>query len=370
MNRRQFLAYGGVGAAVSASTTAYAQSASTVFDLTIEPVDVEMIDGRVLYQLLFYSAVTPAPRPVLRMREGERVTVRVRNNAPEAHGFAIPGVSGSSIAAIPPGQTGQATFTAPRGGTYLYLDPTNAPAHRLLGLHGALVVAPANPRTASGVVTPFSQSSLTSAATLLFEAMRDAPGARYRGDPWKPEREKVWLFSQVDPALSELADLRRPIDGPTIARTFAPRYFTINGLSGFDSSEDESIKPKGYVGQPILIRSLNAGGVTHAPHIHGNHVLECSGIDATGAVVVRDNIIERDSWTMRPLDRKDMLLPFERPQDVPPAAWPPKEEPFPMRYAMHCHTEMSQTAGGGNYPQGLVTHWELLGPARPTSSTT
>jgi hypothetical protein len=29
---------------------------------------------------------------------------------------------------------------------------------------------------------------------------------------------------------------------------------------------------------------------------------------------------------------------------------------------MHCHTEMSQTAGGGNYPQGLVTDWELTGP--------
>jgi hypothetical protein len=28
---------------------------------------------------------------------------------------------------------------------------------------------------------------------------------------------------------------------------------------------------------------------------------------------------------------------------------------------MHCHTEMSQTAAGGNYPMGLVTHWEMTG---------
>jgi hypothetical protein len=39
-----------------------------------------------------------------------------------------------------------------------------------------------------------------------------------------------------------------------------------------------------------------------------------------------------------------------------------KEEPWPLRYVMHCHCEMSQTAGGGNYPMGAVTHWEMTGP--------
>jgi hypothetical protein len=33
-----------------------------------------------------------------------------------------------------------------------------------------------------------------------------------------------------------------------------------------------------------------------------------------------------------------------------------------MRFVMHCHTEMSNTAGGGNYPQGIVTHWEMTAP--------
>jgi hypothetical protein len=32
---------------------------------------------------------------------------------------------------------------------------------------------------------------------------------------------------------------------------------------------------------------------------------------------------------------------------------------------MHCHIEMSQTAAGGNYPQGLVTDWQMLGPYIP-----
>jgi len=62
---------------------------------------------------------------------------------------------------------------------------------------------------------------------------------------------------------------------------------------------------------------------------------------------------------MPPMARKDMLLPFVKPFDAP--VWPPIEEKFPMRYVMHCHCEMSNTAGGGNYPQGMVTHWEMLG---------
>ena len=52
------------------------------------------------------------------------------------------------------------------------------------------------------------------------------------------------------------------------------------------------------------------------------------------------------------------------PDEIPAAAWPPKEEPWPLLYPMHCHIEMSQTACGGQYPQGMVTHWELLGPSR------
>jgi hypothetical protein len=41
-----------------------------------------------------------------------------------------------------------------------------------------------------------------------------------------------------------------------------------------------------------------------------------------------------------------------------------RQEPWPLLYPMHCHIEMSQTASGGQYPQGMITHWELLGPSR------
>lgn len=363
MNRRMFLGYGAAAAAI-APGVAMAQTPARIIELTIEPTDVELIDGRVVFMWLFYGDQQTSARPVLRAREGELLTIRVRNNAAEPHAFAIPGIAGAEIPAIAPGGVGVATFVAPAGGTYLYLDPLNAPAHRLVGLHGVFISESTQSATARGAITPFSSTRLTPAVEAVFDACGPHP-ARFPGDPWRPGREKTWLFAQVDPALCALAEQRQPLDGARVRQTFAPRYFTINGLSGFDASEDAATKPKGYVGQPLLLRTVNAGMATHAPHIHGNHVLELSGVDAQGRQIVLDNIVERDTWLLRALDRKDLLLPFEAPQDIPAAAWPPREEPFPLRYAMHCHIEMSQTAGGGNYPQGITTHWELLGPVRP-----
>ena len=33
----------------------------------------------------------------------------------------------------------------------------------------------------------------------------------------------------------------------------------------------------------------------------------------------------------------------------------------PLMYPMHGHTEIDQTSAGGNYPQGMITHWVILG---------
>lgn len=360
MQRRQFLVYGAAwGSALALGADARAQTGSAIeAALTIEPVDAEMIDGVSVFMVVFFSA--GGPRPVLRATEGDSVTLTIRNNDSRAHGFAIPGVPGASIASILPGREELVRFTAPRGGTYLYLDPTLAPVNRLLGLHGAFVVAPREPMTSTGVVTPFSRAALTPAIANVFEAL----GASYRfpGNRWTPDRERVWVFSQIDPVMNARVDAGAAIDPRAAAATFHPRYFTLNGKSGFDASHDPASKAEGYIGEPLILRVLNAGLATHAPHIHGNHLMELSGVDASGAQIVRENLIELDTWTMAPLDRKDMLLPFERPEDIPDAAFPLREEPYPLKYPMHCHIEMSQTAGGGNYPQGLITDWEILGP--------
>ena len=378
MKRRSFLKASALGAAtattlgLSASQGHAATTTSTYFALTIAPANAQMIDGVMVYVLAYFLDSTLASAE-LRVREGETITIDVINQDVEPHGFAIPGIAGAMIPAIESGASARLTFVAPAGGSFLYVDPYKAPLNRILGLHGAFMVEPAVGTTTSGSPTPFSRAEHTPQIAALFDALGGG-SARFPGNKWDPTdpaREKLWLFSQTDPLVNAAVAARQSVDPAKVISTFLPRYFTINGLSGYDTavhgpeymhSPAERIMASGRQGQPTIIRTMNAGLATHSVHIHGNHCMTLTETDAAGRNFLETNLYEHDVWMLKPMHRIDVLLPFERPPDIPLAAWPMKEEPWPLRYVMHCHCEMSQTAGGGNYPQGAGTHWEMTGP--------
>jgi hypothetical protein len=376
MKRRHFLQLSAAGAAVTAVmplSSGHATSTGNYFSLTIAPANAEMIDGTMVYTLAYFLNLSD-PHPIMRVREGDQITIVVTNAHSERHGFAITGIPAATIAAIEPGASATVVFAAPVGGSYLYVDPYKAPLNRVLGLHGAFIVEPLNGSTPAGWPTPFSRASQTPQIQALFDAFGGGH-PRFPGEKWNeidPQREKLWLFTQVDPVLNARIGAGQLVDPATVVNSFLPRYFTINGLSGFDtaihgsgganpSHPANNIMPSGRQGQPCLIRTMNAGLATHAVHIHGNHCMECTESDDLGNNHCETHVYERDVWQLKPLHRIDVMLPFERPPDIPVGKWPPRDEPFPLRYVMHCHTEMSQTAGGGNYPQGAVTHWQMTG---------
>ena len=142
------------------------------------------------------------------------------------------------------------------------------------------------------------------------------------------------MQTQVDPRFNALLEgndsdpiQSSPSLTSSIWDTWTPRYFTINGRSGFDLSRHEDVVAKNFIGEPTLIRCLNAGLAHHSNHIHGNHVFELaegvpvldgSGRNAnSGGMAVLNNVPERDVWPMWPMQRCDMLLPFEMPPDIP-----------------------------------------------------
>jgi hypothetical protein len=378
MRRRKFLQIGALGGAAALSapaSKAIASTGRTQFSLTIAPANVEMIDGTHVYMLLYFlDNITP--RPVIRVTEGQQISFTIKNNDTRPHGFAITGIPASTITAIAPGATGTVSFAAPIGGSFIYVDPYEAPLNRVIGLHGAFIVSPTDGTTPVGSDTPFSRSAQTVQVQSFFDALGGGH-PRFPGEKWNPNdpaREKIWLFSQTDPSLNAAVASGATTTGASVVANFLPRYFTINGLSGFDTAVHGGntpsvgheggrlIEPTGRQGQPCLIRSMNAGLCTHSPHIHGNHVMVCTEHNDFGNSVCETHVYEHDAWLLRPLERIDVVLPFERPPDVPAASWPPRDEPFPLRYVMHCHNELSQTAAGGNYPQGAVTHWEMTAP--------
>jgi FtsP/CotA-like multicopper oxidase with cupredoxin domain len=253
------------------------------------------------------------PGNVIRAIEGDTLTVSVTNTLDQAHSFAIAGVADSGP--IGPGATRQVSFDAPRAGTYLYADALDAPVNRVLGLHGALVVAPAG---AGGV--PF------------------AGGPRF-------VREHVWVFSCLDPRWGDRARRGRRIDPDS----FEPRVFLINGRFGDFSSEALGTAAHGRVGEPALIRMVNAGLMVKSIHFHGNHVRVLAR-DARPPVVA----MNKDTVFVDRGEVVDVLLPF----DAPPDAFPPVRRSV---YPVHDHQELTQTLEGGLYPNGLLTDWHLEG---------
>jgi hypothetical protein len=407
MKRRDFLKFTGSGIAAIAVGSAggwslfkprVAQAAGPI-DLTMVNADHEMVDGVPVKAWAYSTQLAPAggaplgarvPGPVLFVTEGEAVTLLVANQivADPAdgagtggeHGFEIVGVPGTRVESIPNnGAPVTITFTAPSAGTYMYLDPRNAPVNRVMGLHGAMIVLP------KPVANQTPYSNPTQAVQNLFDDFGTTP--HFPGHPWNRERNVIWMFSTLDP-VKHAAAYSHPtgIDPNQFTRAagYLPQYFTINGKSGFYAAQhggathdhtngpdsQTNISIHGNVGQPLIIRVLNAGLMWQSPHIHGNHVYEIFEYTPGGQRRVLDNLQLIDTWTMPPGAICDQVLPYISPPDIPPDFWQrvaagTNEELLPLLYPMHDHQEVSNTAAGANYPQGAATHWQIDGYIDP-----
>lgn len=381
ITRRNFIRYGVAGVVVVAGAVAAGKlspifrtgsSAVLHIKLAITEALMEMVDGKLVYHWAFEDLnsaghLPQMPCPLIQAIEGDSIELSLTNTLPDTHGFRIPGVPGAVGAGIEiaPGETKVLTFAAPAGGSYMYLDHLNAPVNRVLGLHGPMVILPRAGNTPYSSPTPNVQQ--------LFNDL--GKSAQFPGEPWIPERTRIWLLNTIDPAFNSMAQKRQTIDPIRFKENFLPRYFTINGLSGAFASHDHHIIPAGRIGQPHLIRILNAGMAADSLHIHVNHVYVLSRVDDQGNNRVQENVFYIDTMTAKPMERMDWLLPFIRPPDIPGDESVPLRTLIsqelaltlggvgqsPLSMPMHDHMEMSQTAAGGNYPQGLVTHWEITG---------
>jgi len=363
ISKRELLKFGGAGAAALAlgSTGLIVLPARRAHAAEPEPVTpwlsdnielfindgiIEMIEGTPVYfwgwgfrsGAVDESAALNTPGPVLWTNHGESVSLSVTNNLNEEHSFFIAGVVDSGP--IAPGETRQVSFSAPSPGTYLYQDGLNQPVNRTLGLNGVLIVMPAD-------------GSLVAHPDLAAEH-------------WTFATQWVWIFNEIDPAFNARAQADQSIEPADFLARFKPRYFTINGRMGSVANHQETAPDTtvhGVIGEPALIRIVNAGVAMHGPHFHGNHVFPLLHNAA-----IPDVIMWKDTLKVMPADRVDVFLPFA----IPPNAvhYPPPADGSAFlrqlhgremegKWPMHCHVEMSQTAAGGLYPQGLLTDWRV-----------
>jgi FtsP/CotA-like multicopper oxidase with cupredoxin domain len=390
MKRREFIKQGltGLAAIIVGSVhiprlfRSEAFAATRTFDLAMEGAMVEMIDGTQLFHWVFSSPLSNPPigpsfpGPAIFATTGDDITINITNHLLEPHAFQIVGTR-VLTPPISPGQTRSVSFRAPAAGTYLYIDPLNDPVNRVLGLHGAFIVSPATGNTPYTFPTPSVQQLFDDLGTTpQFPPFALAPPG------WDPHRFRIWLLHQIDPIFNAqaeadfLAGRASTVSAARMRAEFLPRFFTINGKSGAFAALDHAVELEGRIGEPMLVRLLNSGLYTHSNHLHGNHFY----VTAENGSVQR-NVVFIDSQTLKPLDRTDWLVPFIRPPDIAgdPATplrnlipnellltingpnGSPGVQQSPLEYPMHCHMEISQTAAGGNYPQGSIAHFKFLG---------
>ncbi|MHB1327330.1 MAG: multicopper oxidase family protein [Gemmatimonadales bacterium] len=119
-----------------------------VYELECSEIDWEVEPGRRLKAWAYNGQV---PGPQIRVREGDRVRMVVKNNLPEStsvhlHGLEIPndqdGVPFITQPPIKPGQTYTYEFVVPNSGSHMYHSHHNAAKQVSMGLLGAFIVEP------------------------------------------------------------------------------------------------------------------------------------------------------------------------------------------------------------------------------------
>lgn len=343
MNRRDFLKWGAAGAVSTVaggvallSWTPRAYAATVTVRLNAVKGPVAMIDGTSAF-IWSYSQTTTAalPGPTILCQAGDTLVIQLNNTLSVPVALHIGRTTSRTV--VPAGTSLEWSVPAPAAGTYLYYDDQNHGVNRVLGLAGTLVVMPAGVK----------DQSFTGGPTFV--------------------RQYKWVFGAVDPSWGSLVETNGDAYVTQIdPATYLPRYFLING-SSFDATAEHNTELYGLVGEAALVRILNGGGMVHSPHFHGNHVdqISVNGVNYASGWKAKDII------PMLPMDVKDVIYPFNPPVDAWPqigsAAALSSLNQYPQSYPMHCHSEMSQTAGGGLYPNGL--HCAInIGVAPPEES--
>ena len=185
-----------------------------VYNLTASKIQWETVAGMTVAAFAYNGQV---PGPQIRVTEGDRVRVVLKNELPEStaihfHGLELPndqdGVPFITQPPVKPGTSFTYEFTVPNSGSHMYHSHHNSAAQVSLGLLGAFIVAPGNP----------------------------------------------------------LPIERADVDYVMILNDGAHGY-TFNGKS-FPATEPVVAKP----GQKLRIRFMNEGMMIHPMHLHGMHM--------------------------------------------------------------------------------------------------
>ncbi len=276
MQRRQFLrsaALGGAGVGLAGVMPAWAQPTSvglvrplptvsgTDIALTIGKVPVK-VDGKLSRAIGINGTV---PGPLVRLKEGQKVRLRVTNTLDEDssihwHGllvpFAMDGVPGVSFPGIKPRSTFDYQFNVVQSGTYWY--HSHSAYQEEDGVYGPIVVDPAGADPIAydrEHVLVLSDHSPMSGAT-IYKKLKQMGGGYFNmqrltlsgllaGRDMTAAERREWAQMRMDPA--DIADV-----------TGSTYNYTVNGFGPYDNWTGLFT-----AGERVRLRIINAAAQTN-----------------------------------------------------------------------------------------------------------
>lgn len=275
------------------------------YRMTIVETEHKLVTGAA-YKVWAYGGTVPAP--LLVVREGDLMRIRVTNETStghtiHSHGLFVPqrmdgvphrhGGAGDAHAGhrmmpspIEPGTTFTYEYIARPSGTHWYHCHVNTNEHMKRGMAGPLIVLPREPEP-------------------------------------EVDREEVLLLQEWISRFAKGGQPGHPRDGGEAD------VFTINGRS---FPETRSLEVP--VGATLRLRVINGGSQFHSVHLHGHSFLVTH---KDGAPLAEP--VEMDTVAVGPGERVDLVLVANNPGE-----WP-----------LHCHDATHQT-NNGQYPGGMMMH--------------
>jgi plastocyanin len=237
------------------------------------------------------------PGPELRVTEGDRVRVTLRNQLPVPttihwHGVNVPpamdGPAGLNQAPVEPGTEFVYDFVATPAGTRWYHSHADPALQEPLGLYGPLIIEPRVPTRAY-------------------------------------DREYTYILQECDleltPAVASGTAQRGPRDRLLRGGELGSDLFLING-----HAHDAISRVKLAEGERVLLRFINAGHLPHAVHLHG-HSFTIVATD--GNPVPEAAQLTKDTVLVGPAERYDLAFVGDNP-----GVW-----------MLHCHMEHHMANG-------------------------
>ena len=265
-----------------------------VFELTAQPVKWPISKAVTVNAWSFDGTV---PGPMIRVTEGDRVRVLIKNQLPAAtsihwHGLPVPnsqdGVAQPPLTQDPiePGQTFVYEFVAGPSGTHMYHSHVDTDRQVNIGLFGAVIIDPKE-----------QQAKPDKDVTLVLNEWR-----------YDATTDKTY------PAMPGMGE---------------PNYFTMNGKT-YPDIPALNVK----LGERVRLRLVNAGQFEHPMHLHGGSF----NIVATdGNPVPELAQLTKDTVSVHPGERYDIEFVARNPG----------------QWVFHCHI-LHHVTNDDTEPGGLL----------------